>query len=343
MRGLPKGPALQRYDEGDTPRLAASLSVGRYSPAAVRSYKSIFGYFERWCQSRGLNPLPTGLDVLSLYLCELAPGYKLNTLKNVVSAVTFVNRMAGFDIDRKYLGPILRGIARVHGAEMAKAVPLEIDELRELVAHFPRSRRGLRDKAICLVAFAAALRAQEIVRLDYRTPAGDALGRVLLDRRGATIEMHLPATAVALPSKVTKYVARGLDPCPVQAVEDWVFDAGIKSGPLFRAIDKGGNVGEGRLLRNGLGIIIKRAIKEAAVNAGRSEADAARLASTCSPKSLRVGFIKSALEVGVSHERLALHMGWTTTQMVEAYKRRYQPLAANPLRKIFCIPPADRS
>lgn len=53
-----------------------------------------------------------------------------------------------------------------------------------------------------------------------------------------------------------------------------------------------------------------------------------RLANTYSPKSLRVGFIKSALEAGISHERLALHMGWTTTLMVEAYKRRYQPAPA---------------
>lgn len=312
--------------------------IARYSPAVVRTYRRIFGDFRRWCDSRGLIALPTRVEVLSLYLCELAPGYKHATLKNVVSATIFENRVAGFSFEREQLRAVLKGIARVHGADTAKAVPLEIAELRELVSHFPRSRRGLRDKAICLVTFAAALRAQEIVRLDLETFGTGALGRVLLQPEGATIEMHLPATAITPPSKVVKHVSRGLHPCPVQAIEEWVSEAKITSGPLFRAINKGGAIAEGRLLRNGIGLIIRRAIKDAAVNAGQSEADAARLATNYSAKSLRVGFIKSALEAGISHERLALHMGWTTTLMVDSYKRRYQPSSTNPLCRVLDYP-----
>jgi hypothetical protein len=124
----------------------------------------------------------------------------------------------------------------------------------------------------------------------------------------------------------------------VKALEEWIAEAGIARGPLFRAIDKHGNIGETRLARNYMPVLLRRALRDAEVARGRSSAEAAEIARPYTCHSLRIGFVKSAVEAGIRPERIAMHLGLTTAQCIEQYKRRYTTIRDNPLLAIMVDP-----
>lgn len=98
----------------------------------------------------------------------------------------------------------------------------------------PNTLAGLRDRAILLIAFAAALRRSELVALHVDS----------IERRARGILLHLGATKTDQEGKGTVLpVPNGRFLKPVEALDAWLAAAGITEGPLFRPIDKYGNVG----------------------------------------------------------------------------------------------------
>jgi integrase len=53
--------------------------------------------------------------------------------------------------------------------------------------------------------------------------------------------------------------------CPVRALEQWLRQAGIESGPVFRKVNSGGNVQKATLNPASVAWILKRALGRAGV------------------------------------------------------------------------------
>jgi integrase len=98
--------------------------------------------------------------------------------------------------------------------------------------------------------------------------------------------------------------------CPVRTVQGWIEQAGIVSGPLFRPINRHGNVQAGRLS----GIDVSRVVKKLAEHAGL---DAAKYAG----HSLRAGHATSAAIAGASERSIMNQTGHRSVQMVRRYIR----------------------
>jgi len=317
---------------------AAILQLDGRNTETIRTHRRLWGDFERWCNEKGCPPLPASIETVALYLCYVAPAYKLTSLSNILSAITYVHRLNGFAFSRNFLKPILNGIGRVHGGGMRKKPAIELNYLRTLVEQFPNHKRGLRDRAIFMIGFCGGLRCEELAHMDYVEFQEDAIGRLHFDRDGAAIEMRYRGNARTRARKVLKFIPRCSEFCPVRALEDWIAEAQITRGPLFRAVDKHGNVGETRLPRSTMSVLLRRALRDAEVARGRSPAEAAEIARPYTVQSLRIGFIKSALEAGVKPERIAMHLGLTTAQCIEQYKRRYKTFRDNPLLAVMAGP-----
>jgi len=56
-------------------------------------------------------------------------------------------------------------------------------------------------------------------------------------------------------------VVRGSKACPVKAFQDWLIDASITSGPVFRPVPKGGVVSAKALSPHSVGLLVKRYAK----------------------------------------------------------------------------------
>jgi integrase len=98
--------------------------------------------------------------------------------------------------------------------------------------------------------------------------------------------------------------------CPVRVLQAWLEQAGITSRPLFRSINRHGQVQSDRLA----GIDVARIIKKLADRAGL---DAAKYAG----HSLRAGHATSAAIAGASERSIMRQTGHRSVQMVRRYIR----------------------
>jgi site-specific recombinase XerD len=160
---------------------------------------------------------------------------------------------------------------------------------------------SLRDRALLLMGFAAALRRSELVALD----AGDIEtcdeGIRLHIRRSKTDVEGVGAT-IAIP---TGHRLR-----PVQAIREWLQAARITEGAIFRPVGKGGRLALTRLSDRAVALIVK------------SRAEAAGLdPAQFSGHSLRAGFITSAAACGASVFKMQAVSRHKTLDVLSGYVR----------------------
>jgi len=90
--------------------------------------------------------------------------------------------------------------------------------------------------------------------------------------------------------------------CPVSAYEEWIAAARLTAGPVFRAIDRWGNISDNGLNIDSLVPLLRNILQEAGV-------DAPELYSA---HSLRRGFASWATANGWDLKTLMEHVGWKT-------------------------------
>jgi integrase len=98
--------------------------------------------------------------------------------------------------------------------------------------------------------------------------------------------------------------------CPVRVIQSWLEQAGISTGPLFRAINRHGQVQAGKLS----GIDVARVVKKLAERAGLN-------APKYAGHSLRSGHATSAAVAGASERSIMNQTGHRSVQMVRRYIR----------------------
>ena len=140
---------------------------------------------------------------------------------------------------------------------------------------------GRRDRALLCRGFAGALRRNELCALQVAdlTEVPDGL-RILIRRSKGDQEGQ--GQEIAIP--------RGYKLRPVEAVQTWLAAASISTGPMFRAVGRGGRVSCAALADDSAARIVKRYARR------RVGLDPAPYAG----HSLRSGFLTSAAESGAS-------------------------------------------
>jgi integrase len=194
--------------------------------AAVRAWCA-------WCDHRGLAPLPaSGADVATFLAAERCRGLAPNTIDLRRAAIRYLHRAAGCAVPTgdvcvaETVAGIRRDAAR-KGQTPEKKAAATASIVRQMLAQIPDDLRGLRDKALILVAFAGALRRSELVsiRVERLEQTERGLRLTLPQSKGA----QAAAVIVPLPYGETEL-------CPVRALARWREAAGITAGPVFRRI-----------------------------------------------------------------------------------------------------------
>ncbi len=116
----------------------------------------------------------------------------------------------------------LAGIARTLGAPPEKKAALTADLLAKALRRIPQDLAGLRDRALILIGFAAALRRSELVALDVEDIARHPKGLVVTIRRSKTDQAGVGKT---------KAIPHGRKLHAVQALDAWLAAAGIMQRP----------------------------------------------------------------------------------------------------------------
>ncbi|MCS5517006.1 tyrosine-type recombinase/integrase [Pseudomonas qingdaonensis] len=290
--------------------------LDRYLDAAVRdntrrSYRAAVEHFE---VSWG-GFLPATADSIARYLADYAEQHSINTLRQRLAALGQWHTSQGFPDPTKapLVRQMLKGIRAVHPAQERQAAALTLKHLQRTVdalhakaaqaqqAHcLPELLRARRDVALLLIGFWRGFRAMSwraCAWSTFRPRRAWACSCTWRKAKGTGRAAGVSHRTPALKSL-----------CPVQAYIDWISVAGIARGPVFRKLDRWGNLGEQALNSGSLIVLLRRIF-----------ADAGLPASLYSSHSLRRGFATWASGNGWDMKALMAHVGWRDVKSAMRY------------------------
>jgi len=180
---------------------------------------------------------------------------------------------------------------------------------RAALAEDPSQRlAALRDRAMIMLGFSAALRRSELVAVTVDDLRRSAAGSWVLHIRRSKTDQRQAGQLVPL------YAAGDARFDAMQAIAAWQSAAGIAKGPLFRRIDRHGCVG-GRALHPASVAPILRKL---------------HLGDDISPHSLRRGFITEARLAGASNVQIRRVSRHKSDQMLDTYTAEVDSHAQGP-------------
>lgn len=270
-----------------------------------RAYRADWADFAGWCGARGFSALPAAEGTLSLYVAELAESHKPSTITRRLSAISQAHQVAGMQSPTRSapVRAVMAGIRRVKGTAAAAKAPTLTDDIRAMVAHLPAGLLGARDRALLLIGFAGAFRRSELVALDRADCEFDVRGLTILIRRSKT-DQEAQGRKIGIPYGST------FETCPLRSLQAWLGASGITEGPLFRHVNRHGQMQPGRLSDRAVALIVKRYAVAAGLDVTRY-----------SGHSLRAGFATSAAIAGASERSIMAQTGHRSTSMLRRYIR----------------------
>ena len=163
--------------------------------------------------------------------------------------------------DSAAVAAVLAGIRRQRGVRaLRKARPLELEPLARLVDRIDTATlAGLRDRALLLLGFAAALRRSELVALDVPDLEFDAARGLLVTVRRSKADQEQEGAQVAVPYALKP------ERCAVRALRRYLDAAAIHRGPVFRQVRRGDHLTDRRLSDQSVALIVKRRAQAAGV------------------------------------------------------------------------------
>jgi integrase len=246
----------------------------------------------------------TGYKIFERYE-ECAGRLKVGSIQRRLNAIAQAHKAVGLDSPTHHamVANTMKGIRRTLGTAPAQKAPTLTDDIRAMVDATDAGLIGTRDGALLLLGFAGAFRRSELVALDLEDCAFSKDGLTVTLRHSKT-DQESAGRKIGIP------YGSNPETCPVRTCQTWIESAGIATGPLFRSINRHGQVHQGRLG----GLDVARVVKKLAERAGL---DAAKY----SGHSLRAGHATSAAIAGASERSIMKQTGHRSVQMVRRYIR----------------------
>jgi integrase len=230
-----------------------------------------------------------------------------------MAGVREADRTAG--LDNPFADPRVRdvwlGIRRERGLAQRGCDPLEIVELRRIVARLPASKIGKRDRALLVLGFAGGFRRSELVALDVDDVRTVPHGLEITIRKSKT-DQEGRGRLLGLP------YGSYLMTCPVRSLQAWLDAAKITEGPIFRGVDRHGNVAANRLGAQVVARVVKRTARAVGINA-----------QFLAEHSLRSGFMTAAEDAGASGSAIMAQTGYRSAATMQRYLKRKSIWKAN--------------
>ena len=276
--------SLKRRRGRSSTRIAKKIRSFRAqhrSDSTNLAYNSAWRDFVSWCEQNHANSLPADPPTVVDYLIAQAEaGRRRSTIQAKCVAIGAKHDEAGCvdPTNHPTVATTLAGIRNALDEMPTGKSPITGDALRGIISHLPNNLVGKRDLALILIGLAGAFRRSDLVGLDV----DDLVVEPKLDttRRPSAI----PGTHTQGKSDSGGNI---LDLDTSAALRDWLSSADIKSGPLFRKIDRWGNVRAERLTAQSVALILKRAAKSAGLDPRQFSGRSLRSGLVTSPNNSR--------------------------------------------------------
>lgn len=225
----------------------AALYISRAKgQGTLRAYRSAWKQYCAWCADLAFEPLNGDAALIGLYLVRAADRLAVATLRVHLAAIATAHRLAGLPLDLKHprIAMVLEGLARTKGTRpLRQAIAILPDTLARMLAAQPDTPLGIRNRAMLLIGYGAALRRSELVALNI----GDVVevpqrGLKLLVRRSKTDQQGAGEEIAIWASQDPAF-------CPVHAWHAWLAlrPNAVAGDALFCGVLKNGRLTGRRL------------------------------------------------------------------------------------------------
>ena len=244
--------------------------------------------------------------------------YKSSTIQRILASITYKYRINGFPFDRKNpniaetISAIVRDEKNQKSGQARELLKSDIVQVIDAIPNNNEDLRNIRDKALILVGFYSFCRRSELLGMQYEhlNFADDGI-QILIpfsktDQTGEGRVIFLPKTN-------DNY-------CPNSALNEWLEQAMINSGPLFYKINKS-NIVEKYTLNQKNNKVSLTDTHFVLILKKRSDSAGLENTKKISGHSLRIGAITQARMNGVPTHEIMAQSGHKTTQMIDRYTK----------------------
>ena len=324
-----RGQAAALLDPATRDQVAATVQASK-AANTLRAYQSDLRQVARWLAEHGRGDLVTSngaglwllcgavpVELLAGYLVQRAEqGATVATLRRHLASVSKWHQWAGVEnpCSSTLVRDTLAGLRRLRPRAPRRAAPLLPDDLARLVAGCdPNTASGVRDRALLLLGWCAALRRSELAALTWGQ-VESVQGGLLLTVQGSKTDRSGEGQQVGVPYQASPEL------CPVRALHAWrqLLDLHAWQGqlaqldpaaPVFRQVSRAGTVLDAPLSGQAVAQVVQRraatlglrlsghslraGLATAAIAAGRSEHDVMRTTRHRSQAVFR-GYVRDA-------------------------------------------------
>jgi site-specific recombinase XerD len=206
---------------------------GAYAPSAIRAYRSNFEAFIKYCDENNVTALPAKPETVSIYIKNLSSHLKSSSIKIAVASIAALHNLNSLNDPAQTpdLKIEMRRMYLTLGRYAKQTYGINKDLLDKMVAATDDSLRGVRDRAILLVAYDSLCRRSELVSLDFEDLVINSHdGRLQLKLKKSKTDQHGIGKNLYLSIKAQ------------DALKEWIIKSKISSGKIFRAITVSGKI-----------------------------------------------------------------------------------------------------
>jgi site-specific recombinase XerD len=278
---------------------------GAYAPSTIRAYRADFNDFILFCEDRSTNALPSDPNSVVQYICKLTDsGRSSASIRRALCGLSAIHKLNRFDDPTKDpdVNLEMRRMHRKLGRSSNQAGSINADTLNRLLLATDNSIRGIRDRAILLVAYDTLCRRSELVSLQVKDVK-------------INFKNGIKSSSILLRKSKTDQDSTGkwlhLSQRAHLALAEWMKELPEGQQHLMVGIGRGG-----RISLSGLGSgQVNRIYKRIARNAGFDEL----VIEGISGHSMRVGAAQDLLNSGASMPIIMQRGRWSKTDTVMRY------------------------
>jgi integrase len=289
------------------PKMISKRAIARFaeilshctSENTKRAYRHAWNGWTRYAKENRLEKFPIDPVDLGVYLTELHDGgRRKSSISQFLSVVRYLHQGRPDPTDHPLVKNLWRGICRKDQRPRDKAQALSIDTLKMICDAM--DTKELRDRVILTVGWTAALRASELVALQWDHISFVSRGVELIishsktDQEGHGYTIALPYFKPELASICPARALRALHSASNPKPDQYVLTA--KQRPTDAPMN-----------RKAIERIVKKWIK------------VAKLPGDYSAHSLRSGFATWAAEAGVTPRKIKRHGRWISDAVMQGY------------------------
>jgi integrase len=303
---------------------AAAWATRARGQGTLRAYRSAWTQFTAWCERLGFAPLTGDAEIIGLYLVKAAERLTVPTLRVHLAAIATAHRLAGVPVDLKHprIALVLDGLARGQANRTVRqAAPILLEALPRLLAAQPDGALGVRNRAMLLIGYGAALRRSELVALRVADVVRIPDRGVEVTVRRSKTDQHGRGDGVAIWAATTPAL------CVLRTLDAWLSVRGALQPEdwLFCGVLKNGRV-TGKPLSDKA---VDRLVKESAAKAGLTEP------ARFSGHSLRAGLATAAAEEEAQLHDIMRQTRHKSTEVARRYLRSRDRWRNNVTEKLF--------